>query len=148
NLATGLPYDRLGGLDGLYFHLWNTPWEQRSLPDTAWAPGAVQVVFVAARAVEVQAELAPAWFDQPGGGLRFRVQPPARGVRDLLQSGVLAPVVGREGQRGGRDASLEQRPGRGRPRAHTGGCGRTRANKRQPTQLPRRCGHDTSVGHI
>jgi len=93
NLATGLPYDRLGGLDGLYFHLWNTPWEQRSLPDTAWAPGAVQVVFVAARAVEVQAELAPAWFDQPGGGLRFRVQPPARGVRDLLQSGVLAPVV-------------------------------------------------------
>lgn len=93
NLAAGLPYDRLGGMDGLYFYLWNSPWEQRSLPDTAWAPGAAQLVFVAARSVEVQVELAPAWFDQPGGALRFHVEPPARGVRDLLRSGVLTPVV-------------------------------------------------------
>lgn len=93
NLATGLPYERLGGVDGLYFFLWGSPWQQRSLPATAWATGAAQVVFVAARAVEVQAELAPPWFEQPGGGLRFHVEPPARGVRDLLQAGVLAPVI-------------------------------------------------------
>ncbi len=93
NLATGLPYDRLGTVDGLYFYLWDTPWEQRSLPPSAWGPGAGQVVFIAAQAVEVQAEITPAWFDQPGGAVRFHVEPPARGVRDLVRAGVLRPVI-------------------------------------------------------
>ena len=93
NLATGLPYDRLGTVDGLYFYVWNTPWEQRSLPPSAWGPGAAQVTFVAAQAVEVQAEIAPGWFGQPGGGLRFHVEEPARGVRELVRSGVLRPVI-------------------------------------------------------
>jgi len=93
NLATGLPYDRLGTVDGLYFYLWDTPWQQRSLPPSAWGPGAAQVVFIAAQAVEVQAEIAPAWFDQPGGAVRFHVEPPAHGVRDLVRAGVLRPVI-------------------------------------------------------
>ena len=93
NLATGLPYDRLGTVDGLYFYVWNTPWQQRSLPPSAWGPGAAQVTFVAAQAVEVQAEIAPSWFGQPGGGLRFHVEEPARGVRELVRSGVLRPVI-------------------------------------------------------
>lgn len=93
NLATGLPYDRLGIVDGLYFYVWNTPWEQRSLPPSAWGQGAAQVVFVAAQAVEVQAEIVPGWFDQPGGALRFHVEAPARGVRELVRAGVLRPVI-------------------------------------------------------
>lgn len=93
NLATGLPYDRLGTVDGLYFYVWNTPWEHRSLPPSAWGPGAAQVTFVAAQAVEVQAEIVPGWFDQPGGAVRFHVEAPARGVRDLVRSGVLRPVI-------------------------------------------------------
>ncbi|SEE63306.1 TNT domain-containing protein [Ruania alba] len=93
NLATGVPYDRIGTVDGLYFFVWGTAWEQRSLPPSARGPGAQQEVFVAAREVEVQAEIAPAWFGQPGGGLRFHVEPPARGVRDLVRAGVLQRVV-------------------------------------------------------
>ncbi|UFU06033.1 TNT domain-containing protein [Ruania halotolerans] len=93
NLATGVPYDRIGTIDGLYFFVWGTPWEQRSLPVSARGPGAEQQVFVAAREVEVQAEIAPAWFGQPGGGLRFHVEAPARGVRDLVRAGVLQRVV-------------------------------------------------------
>ncbi|WP_147918844.1 TNT domain-containing protein [Ruania zhangjianzhongii] len=93
NLATGLPYDRLGTVDGLYFYVWNTPWQQRSLPPSAWGPGAAQVTFVAAQAVEVQAEIVPGWFDQPGGAVRFHVEAPARGVRELVRSGVLRPVI-------------------------------------------------------
>lgn len=93
NLATGLPYDRLGTVDGLYFFLWGTPWDQRSLPPTAWGPGAAQVVLIATQPVEVQAEITPAWFEQPGGAVRFHVEPPAHGVRDLVRAGVLRPVI-------------------------------------------------------
>ena len=92
NLAPGLPYDRIGGLDGLYFFAWNTPWEQRSLPDSARGPGAQQVTLVARQPVEIQAELVPAWFDQPGGGIRFRVEERHRGMRDLVRSGTLSQV--------------------------------------------------------
>lgn len=91
NLATGVPYDRLGGLDGLYFFAWDTPWEMRSLPPTANAPGARVVTFVALRPVEVQAEIVAPWFGQPGGGIRFHVEG-GRAVRDLVRDQVLAVV--------------------------------------------------------
>lgn len=93
NLATGVPFDRIGVLDGLYFFGWGTPWPQRSLPDSANGPGAQTVVLMAARPVEVQAEIVPPWFDQPGGGIRFRVEDAARqGLRDLVRAGVLIQV--------------------------------------------------------
>ncbi|HLS14315.1 MAG TPA: TNT domain-containing protein [Beutenbergiaceae bacterium] len=92
NLAAGVPFDRIGVLDGLYFFAWNTPWPQRALPDSAHGPGAQQIVLMATAPVEAQAEIVPAWFGQPGGGIRFRVQAPGRGIRDLVRGGVLLQV--------------------------------------------------------
>lgn len=91
NLATGVPYDRFGGLDGLYFFGWGTPWEQRSLPPTANAPGARLVTLVALRPVEIQAEIVGPWFGQPGGAVRFHVEG-GRALRDLVREHVLAVV--------------------------------------------------------
>ena len=91
NLAVGVPYDRFGGLDGLYFFGWGTPWEHRSLPPTANAPGAQLVPFVALRPVEVQAEIVSPWFGQPGGGIRFHVEG-GRAMRDLVREQVIALV--------------------------------------------------------
>ncbi|UFU02670.1 TNT domain-containing protein [Ruania suaedae] len=93
NLAAGVPYDRIGTLDGLYFFVGGTPWEQRSLPASARGPGAQVQTFMATRPVEVQAEIAPAWFGQPGGGLRFHVEPPARSLRELIRAGVVQQVA-------------------------------------------------------
>lgn len=92
NLAVGVPFDRFGGLDGLYFFGWGTPWEQRSLPPTANQPGGRFVTLMALQPVEVQAEVVPPWFDQPGGGIRFHVEGRARGVRDLVREQLLAVV--------------------------------------------------------
>lgn len=93
NLAAGVPFDRIGVLDGLYFFPWQTPWPHRSLPETANGPGAGQVVLMAAAPVEVQAEIVPPWFDQPGGGIRFRVEGARhQGLRDLVRTGVLLQV--------------------------------------------------------
>jgi hypothetical protein len=91
NLAAGVPYDRFGGVDGLYFFALGTPWEQRSLPPSANAPGATFVTFVALRPVEIQAEIVPPWFGQPGGGIRFHVEA-GRAIRDLLREQVLAVI--------------------------------------------------------
>lgn len=89
NLAPGVPFDRWGGLDGLYLWAWDTAIEQRSLPPSATSGGAVRVGFVANQPVAVQAEFTPPWFDQPGGGIRFRMQQP---LRDLVRSGEMAVV--------------------------------------------------------
>lgn len=91
NLAVGVPYDRIGGLDGLYFFGWGTPWEHRSLPVTANQPGAQVVTFVALRPIEVQAEIVAPWFGQPGGGIRFHVEG-GRAMRDLVREQALALV--------------------------------------------------------
>lgn len=92
NLAAGVPFDRIGVLDGLYFFGWNTPWPLRSLPESANGPGATQVGLMAAAPVEVQAEIVAPWFDQPGGGIRFRVETKHQGLRDLVRSGVLIRI--------------------------------------------------------
>jgi len=89
-LATGVPYDRWGGVDGLYMFAWNTPHELRSLPPSATDDGARRVALIANEPLEVQAEHAPAWFDQPGGGIRFRTPEP---IRDLVHRGVLSLIT-------------------------------------------------------
>lgn len=93
NLAAGVPFDRIGTLDGLYFFAWNTPWEHRALPETARGPGAAQMVLMAPAPVEVQAQIVPPWFGQPGGAIRFRIEGAAhRGLRDLVRAGTLLQV--------------------------------------------------------
>lgn len=89
NLPPGAPFDRWGGIDGFYVFAWDTPLPQRSLPPTAVSEGAARVGFVANRPVPVQAELAPAWFDQPGGGVRLRTREP---LRDLVRASALSVV--------------------------------------------------------
>lgn len=93
NLAAGVPFDRYGVLDGLFFYPWGTPWPQRSLPQTAHGPGAAQVILMAPAPVEVHAQIVPAWFSQPGGGIRFRVEGARhQGLRDLVRTGVLLQI--------------------------------------------------------
>lgn len=89
NLPVGVPFDKWGGLDGLYVWAWGTPLEQRSLPPTATEDGAEPVGFVANGPIPVQAQFTPPWFDQPGGGIRFRVRLP---LRDLVRAGALSVV--------------------------------------------------------
>lgn len=92
SLATGVAYDHFGGQDGLYLYPWGTPLPLRSLPQTALqAPGAAHQVYLANRGVDVQAEITAPWFDQPGGGLRFRLA--GGSIRDAVNAGVLTPVV-------------------------------------------------------
>lgn len=90
NLAVGVPFDRWGGIDGFYLFAWQTPVPQRSLPPSAAVDGAARVGFIAAHPVPVQAEFAPAWFDQPGGGIRFRTHEP---LRDLVRAGALRVIT-------------------------------------------------------
>jgi len=93
NLAAGIPFDRIGVLDGLFFYPWNTPWPQRSLPDSARGTGAAQVILMAPAPVEVHAQLVPAWFSGPGGGIRFRIEGARhQGLRDLVRVGVLHQI--------------------------------------------------------
>lgn len=90
NLAPGVPYDRWGWIDGLYLFPWATPLEQRSLPPTAASDGAVRIGVIGNHPIPVQAEFTPAWFDQAGGGIRFKLGEP---VRDLVRSGALSLIV-------------------------------------------------------
>ncbi|HLS00687.1 MAG TPA: TNT domain-containing protein, partial [Beutenbergiaceae bacterium] len=87
-LATGVPYDRWGGVDGLYFFQWGTPLPARSLPPSA-TEGAERVVLIANEPIDVQVERAPAWFGEPGGGIRFRAPHP---IRQLVHDKVLTVV--------------------------------------------------------
>lgn len=90
NLPPGVPLDRWGSFDGFYVFAWQTPLAHRSLPPSATADGARQVTFLVNQPVPVQAQFAPAWFDQEGGGIRFRTQVP---LRALLRAGELSVVT-------------------------------------------------------
>jgi hypothetical protein len=43
--------------------------------------------------VRVRAVITPPWFGRPGGGLRFTLQEPRVGIRDLVAAGVLERIV-------------------------------------------------------
>lgn len=90
NLAPGIPYDRWGTIDGLYLFAWATPTDQRALPPSAIDADALRVGVIANRPISVQAEITPSWFDQAGGGIRFRMPSP---VRDLIRAGDLSVIV-------------------------------------------------------
>ena len=84
-----LPLDRLGALDGVQLYPIDTPFELRSLPPHALqSPGGAHR-FLTARPVRVAAEITPPWFGRPGGGLRFSLQAPGVGIRDLVIAGAM-----------------------------------------------------------
>ena len=92
DLPAGLPIDRLGALDGVHLYPIDTPFELRSLPPHVLRPESDVHRFVTATTVRVAAAITAPWFGRPGGGLRFTLQEPQTGIRDLVVRGSLERV--------------------------------------------------------
>jgi nicrotizing toxin Mtb-like protein len=92
DLPPQLPLDRIGALDGVHTYPIGTAFEHRSLPPTALRPENDVHQFLTAAAVRVRAAITPPWFGRPGGGIRFTLQEPATGLRDLVASGRLQRI--------------------------------------------------------
>lgn len=92
DLPRGIPVDRLGALDGVHLYPIDTPFELRSLPPHVIRPENDLRQFVTATTVRVAAVITPPWFGRPGGGLRFTLQEPLTGIRDLVVRGSLERV--------------------------------------------------------
>ena len=92
DLPQELPIDRIGALDGVHTYPIDTPFEFRSLPPTALRPENDVHKFLTAADVRVRASITPPWFGRPGGGLRFTLQQPETGLRDLVASGRLQRI--------------------------------------------------------
>ena len=92
DLPPELPIDRIGALDGAHTYPIDTPFEFRSLPPTALRPENDVHKFLTAADVRVRATITPPWFGRPGGGIRFTLQQPETGIRDLVVSGELERI--------------------------------------------------------
>ena len=92
DLPPDLPIDRIGALDGVHTYPIDTPFEFRSLPPTALRPENDVHRFLTAAGVRVRASITPPWFGRPGGGIRFTLQQPETGLRDLVVSGRLERI--------------------------------------------------------
>ena len=92
DLPPELPIDRIGALDGVHTYPIDTPFEFRSLPPTALRPENDVHKFLTAADVRVRAAITPPWFGRPGGGIRFTLQQPETGIRDLVISGRLQRI--------------------------------------------------------
>lgn len=93
DLPPDLPLDRIGALDGIHLFPIDTPFELRSLPPSALRPENDVHTFVTRGTVRVRAVLVPPWFGRRGGGLRFTIQEPRVGIRDLVVAGVLERIA-------------------------------------------------------
>ena len=89
DLPRDIPVDRIGALDGVHTYPVDTPMEFRSLPPSAMRPENDVHRFLTTTAVRVGATITPPWFGRPGGGIRFTLQEPGLGLRDLVVSGAL-----------------------------------------------------------
>jgi hypothetical protein len=89
DLPPELPIDRIGALDGVHTYPIDTPFEFRSLPPTSLRPENDVHKFLTVADIRVRASITPPWFGRPGGGLRFTLQQPETGLRDLVVSGRL-----------------------------------------------------------
>ena len=92
DLPPALPLDRIGALDGVHTYPMGTPFEHRSLPPTALRPENDVHQLLTTAQVRVRAAITPPWFGRPGGGIRFTLQEPETGLRDLVASGRLQRV--------------------------------------------------------
>jgi hypothetical protein len=92
DLPPALPLDRIGALDGVHTYPMGTPFEHRSLPPTALRPENDVHQFLTTAQVRVRAAITPPWFGRPGGGIRFTLQQPETGLRDLVVSGRLQRI--------------------------------------------------------
>jgi hypothetical protein len=92
DLPPALPLDRIGALDGVHTYPLDTPFEHRSLPPNALRPENDVHQFLTTAPVRVWVAITQPWFGRPGGGIRFTLQEPATGLRDLVVSGRLQRV--------------------------------------------------------
>lgn len=92
DLPPKLPLDRIGALDGVLLFPIDTPFELRSLPPASQRPENDVHKFVTAADIRVGARIVPPWFGRPGGGIRFELQAPATGIRDLVVVGALQRI--------------------------------------------------------
>ena len=92
DLPPALPIDRIGALDGVHTFPIDTPFEFRSLPPTALRPENDVHKFLTAADIRVRAMITQPWFGRPGGGIRFTLQQPETGLRDLVASGELQRI--------------------------------------------------------
>ncbi|MFL6044500.1 MAG: TNT domain-containing protein [Propionibacteriaceae bacterium] len=92
DLPPELPIDRIGALDGVHTYPIDTPFEFRSLPPTALRPENDVHKFLTVTSVRVRATITPPWFGRPGGGIRFTLQQPETGLRDLVVAGRLQRI--------------------------------------------------------
>ena len=93
DLPHDLPLDRIGALDGIHLFPIDTPFELRSLPPSVLRPENDVHTFVTRGTIRVRAVIVPPWFGQRGGGLRFTIQEPRVGIRDLVVAGVLERIA-------------------------------------------------------
>lgn len=92
DIPPAIALDRIGALDGIHLFPIDTPFELRSLPPSALRPENDVHAFVTRGTVRVRAVIVPPWFGRPGGGLRFTIQEPRVGIRDLVVAGVLERI--------------------------------------------------------
>jgi hypothetical protein len=87
SLIPGARVDRYGAESGTFVAPEGTPFDMRSLPESALEKplNSYEVL----KPIEVQAGPAAPWFGQPGGGLQFELP---GSVKSLIESGHLAPV--------------------------------------------------------
>ena len=92
DLPPDLPVDRIGALDGVHTYPIDTPFEFRSLPPNSLRPENDVHKFLSTTTIRVRATITPPWFGRPGGGIRFTLQQPETGIRDLVVAGVLQRI--------------------------------------------------------
>lgn len=91
DLPAGLLVDRIGALDGFLLYPTGTSLEARSLPVTALEQPLQS--FLTTAPIRVAATVTPPWFGREGGGIRFAVQDPSMGIRDLVREGQLRRIA-------------------------------------------------------
>ena len=89
DLPPDIPLDRIGALDGVHTYPVDTPLEFRSLPPSVLRPENDVHKFLTTTDIRVGAAITPPWFGRPGGGIRYTLQQPGLGLRDLVVSGAL-----------------------------------------------------------
>jgi hypothetical protein len=91
DLPAGLLVDRIGALDGFLLYPTGTSFEARSLPVTALEQPLQK--FLTTASFRVRATVTPPWFGREGGGIRFSVEDPSMGIRDLAREGRLRQLA-------------------------------------------------------
>ncbi|HJY25718.1 MAG TPA: TNT domain-containing protein [Actinomycetes bacterium] len=93
DLPPGIPIDRIGALDGVHTYPIGTLFELRSLPPSTLRPENDVHKFLTTTDIRVGVTITAPWFGRTGGGIRFTLQQPGLGLRDLVAYGALERLM-------------------------------------------------------